>query len=75
MATNLNCIAYLGENGELQDWHGKQIGTYKITHTWKTPRSWVSGTQNQVCATVNDINYEGCSAGVNMLFRGKRTKQ
>ena len=68
------CIGYLGKNDVLTDWHGKQIGTYKITSSWKTPRSYVSSTMNQVEAVVDGITYTGRSAGIGMYFKGKRKK-
>jgi hypothetical protein len=55
------------------DWDSsKELGTYRITRTWKTPHSYVSSTMNQVYATVNGITYTGRSAGVGMLFRGRK---
>jgi hypothetical protein len=65
-------IAYLGKDGVLTDWHGNPIGTYRITATWKTPRSYVSSTMNQVIAYTKGISYTGRSAGEGMVFRGKR---
>jgi hypothetical protein len=66
--------AYLGKDGQLTDWQGKPIGTYRITSTWKTPRSYVSSTYSQVEAIVNGTKYTGRSAGLNMLYRGKRKR-
>jgi len=65
-------IGYLGKNGILTDWHGNQIGTYRISATWNTPSSYVSSTMHQVEAIVNGVVYAGRSAGVGMLYRGKR---
>ena len=64
-------IAYLGENGTLNDWHGNRIGGYDITATWKTPRSFVSDCMHQVEAYVNGRLYTGRSAGVGMVYRGR----
>lgn len=66
------CIGYLHTDGILTNWHGCPIGTYRIAATWKTPRSYVSATMSQVYATVNGITYTGRSAGIGMLFRGRR---
>lgn len=65
------CVGYLGKNGLLTDWHGNQIGTYRIVSTWKTPRSYVSSSMNAVHAIVNGKLYKGRSAGQGMSFRGK----
>lgn len=67
-------VAYLGKDGVLTDWHGKPIGTYRVTSTWRTPRSFVSSTMSQVRATIDGIVYHGRSAGVGMVFTGKRAK-
>jgi hypothetical protein len=66
--------AYLGKNGQLTKWDGTVIGTYRVTSTWRTPRSYVSSTQSQVYAIVNGRKYTGRSAGEGMLFRGKQVK-
>jgi hypothetical protein len=44
-----HCIAYLAKDGILVDWHGRTLGTYKITHTWRLPwNSYTATHQNQV---------------------------
>jgi hypothetical protein len=40
--TSDRLTAYLGENGQLTKWDGTPVGTYRITRTWRTPRSYVS---------------------------------
>jgi len=60
--------------GILTDWHGTELGTYRITRTWRTPRSYVSSTMHQVYATVDGVTYTGRSAGVGMIFKGKVIK-
>lgn len=67
-------VAYLGKDGVLTDWHGETLGTYRITATWKTPRSFVSGHMHQVVASVGGRTYTGRSAGVGMIFRGRVKK-
>lgn len=64
-------VAYLGKDGALTDWHGKQLGTYRITRTWPTPRSFASSTMSQVYAVVDSVTYQGRSAGDGMIFRGR----
>lgn len=70
--TDSACAAYLGEAGQLTDCAGKVIGSYRITARWRTPRSWVSSEQCQVRATIDGRTYNGRSAGVGVLFRGRR---
>jgi hypothetical protein len=65
-------VAYLGAAGVLTDWHGRPLGTYRITSTWRTPRSFVSSTMSQVVADVDGFQYTGRSAGVGMVFCGRR---
>jgi hypothetical protein len=67
-------VAYLGKDGILTDWHGRQLGTYRIVATWRTPRSWVSSTMSQVQATVDGVRYTGRSAGVGMIYHGRRMR-
>jgi hypothetical protein len=64
--------AYPGDNGVLTDWHGRQIGTYRIVATWRNPRGIFSDTMHQIEATVDGIRYTGRGAGKGMLYRGKR---
>ena len=66
--------AYLGKDGQLTMWNGDVIGTYHISSTWKTPRSFVSSTMHQVYAVVNGVTYTGRSAGEGMLFRGRKVR-
>lgn len=72
VVTDARVHAYLGKDGTLTDWHGKKIGTYRITGTWKTPRSFVSSRMHQVEARVVGVLYVGRSAGEGMSFSGKR---
>jgi hypothetical protein len=65
-------VAYLGRDGVLTDWHGKPLGNYRITASWSTPHSFVSDTMHQVYATVDGVTYTGRSAGVSMIFKGRR---
>jgi len=69
--TPRHCIAYLGPNGELHDWHGNTIGRYRITAAWKLPNSPLSTTMHQVEATVDGITYTGRSLGEGMVYSGK----
>jgi len=65
--------AYLGKSGSLTDWHGKQIGTYRILSTWRTPRSYVSSTMSSVECFVDGVRYVGRSAGLGMVINAKRS--
>jgi hypothetical protein len=72
--TPKNIVAYLAADGVLTDWHGKRLGSYRITRTWKTPHSYMSDTMNQVRAMVDGVAYTGRSAGVGMVFKGKKVR-
>lgn len=67
--------AYLADGGRLNNSRGKRIGSYKVVASWKTPKSYVSSRMYQVGAMVNNVVYTGRSAGVGMLFNGKRKVQ
>lgn len=66
--------AYLGKDGYLTKWDGTVIGIYHITSSWRTPKSFVSGTMNQVYAKMDGQWYVGRSAGEGMLFRGRKVR-
>ena len=66
-------IAYLGKEGELQDWHGRQLGTYRITASWRI-QSYITDTMHQVEAVVSGITYTGRSGGVGLIYRGRRKR-
>ena len=62
-----------GTLGTLHAWNGDQIGTARITSSWRTPRSFVSSHLHQVIVTINGARYTGRSAGHGMLWRGRPT--
>lgn len=74
-------IAYPRANGALGDWHGRPIGTWRITSTWRLPRwSHIGGWyMHQIEARVNipgERNiavYTGRGFGEGMIYRGRRT--
>lgn len=68
----LYLVAYLAKDRKLTKWDGTVIGHYNIVATWLTPRSFVSSTMNQVEAWIGPRCYTGRSAGVGMIFKGKR---
>jgi hypothetical protein len=70
VVTDTHVYAYLGKDGVLTNWHGDTIGTYVITSTWSTPRSWFSSSMHQVYATIGGKVFTGRSAGVGMYFKG-----
>jgi hypothetical protein len=65
-------IAYPCANGVLGDFHGNPIGTWRAVSTWRTPRSFYSGTMSQIEAVVNGVRYTGRGAGEGMVYKGKR---
>ena len=74
MVTPTHIIAYLGKGGVLTDWHGCPLGTWKTVATWRTQRSWVSGTMSQIEAIVDGVVYTGRGAGEGMIFKGRRKR-
>ena len=67
------CLAYLGKDGQLTDWHGNTIGTYRIVSSWPI-RSWQSDRMFAVHAKIDGITYKGRSLGEGMIFRGRATR-
>lgn len=67
-------VAYLGKNGSLQDWHGNELGNYRISASWRV-NSYVSSHMHQVYAWVDGVRYTGRSGGEGMLFKGRKTKR
>jgi hypothetical protein len=70
--TEGHCIAYLGKDGQLTSCAGKVIGCYRITASWRTPRSFLSSHQHQVLAWVEGRRYTGRCGGPGLIFKGKR---
>lgn len=70
--TESHCVAYLASGGVLTDWQGTPIGTWLTVASWRTSRSYLSDHMLQVWATVQGRTYTGRSAGVGMLYRGRR---
>ena len=64
-------VAYPGEAGRLNDWHGRQLGTWRPVASWRV-HSYVGGMMYQIEATVGGVTYTGRGFGVGMLFNGKR---
>lgn len=65
-------VAYLAPAGVLTDWHGRKIGTYTVTSTWRTPGSFMSESMSQIRACVGPRTYTGRSAGEGMVLRARR---
>lgn len=63
-------IGYLAKNGILTNWHGAQIGTYRITSSWPI-QSAISTMMHQVEARIGRTIYTGRSCGIGMIYRGK----
>lgn len=74
VVTSEQIIAYLGRNGDLHDWHGQKLGTFRISASWPI-HSCMSDTMHQIEALVNGINYTGRSGGVGLVYRGRRKRR
>lgn len=72
VVTDKFIVAYLGKDGILTNWHGKQLGTYRILSSWNI-RSYISNTMSSVECFVDGVRYVGRSAGLNMSIRAKRS--
>jgi len=74
VVTPEHIVAYLGHNGELVDWHGRRLGTYRVTASWRI-HSYMSDTMCQVESLVNGVAYTGRSGGVGLMYRGRRKRR
>ena len=76
--SNSYLVAYPGPNGRLNDWHGRQIGTYRVVssraaiffgrQSWRGARYWF------MHATVDGVKYALRGFGEGMIARGNRLK-
>ena len=66
-------VAYPGANGQLKDWHGNVIGTWRAVSKWRID-SHYSSHMYQIEAIVNGIAYTGRGMGEGIIYRGKVKK-
>jgi hypothetical protein len=59
-------------SGILTDWHGKQIGTYRVLSSWPI-HSFITDRMYSVECFVNGVRYVGRSAGAGMAINAKRS--
>jgi hypothetical protein len=64
-------IAYPTAGGVLKDWHGRTLGTWRATSSWRV-RSHMGTRMYQIVATVDGRNYTGRGFGEEMIYRGRR---
>jgi hypothetical protein len=72
IVSDLFIVAYPGDAGQLQDWHGKVIGTWKALSSWKVS-SWIGERMYSIEARVNGVRYVGRGFGKGMSLRAKRS--
>lgn len=78
IVTDQYLTAYPGKEGRLNDWHGNQIGTYRILSSrparfFGCP-SWMGDRYYYMRATVNGTQYSLRGFGEGMIARGKSLK-
>lgn len=71
-------VAYPGKDGRLNDWHGKQIGTYLFMSSRKAVffgrPSWQGSRYYYMRATVHGKAYSLRGFGVGMVATGRKLK-
>jgi hypothetical protein len=72
VVTDKFITAYLGKDGILTDWHGKEIGVYRILSSWPI-RSYISNRMYSVECFVYGVRYVGRGCGVGMSINAKRS--
>lgn len=65
-------IAYPKANGELGDWHGNTIGTWRVLSSWPV-RSYIGSTMCSIECRVNGVRYVGRGFGEGMSLNAKRS--
>lgn len=60
------------KGNRLQDWHGQDLGSYRVTSSWRVPNGWMSGKMFSARVVVNGVEYQGRGSGEGMIWRGKR---
>ena len=75
VVTSTEIVAYPAEGGRLNDWHGRQIGTWRKVANWLVGARWgVPTVVLQIRATVGGVEYSGRGQGPGMIFRGRAVK-
>jgi len=76
--SDTHCIAYPAKGGELHDWHGNVIGTYRVLSSRRAVffghRSWQGERYYFMRATVNGRQYSLRGFGVGMVAMGRALK-
>ena len=71
-------VAYPGENGQLNDWHGNKIGTYYVISSREAVffghRSWIGSHYYFMRAKVGGKRYSLRGFGAGMVAMGKALK-
>lgn len=49
--------------GEITDWHGNKLGTYRPVSRWSNPNGWTSAHIYAITATIDGIRYHGRTCG------------
>ena len=73
LVTDKHLIAYPSKDGDLHDWHGNKIGTYRVISERRV-NSWQGTHYYYMRATVNGKRYSLRGFGEGMVATGKRIK-
>ena len=78
LVTPERIVAYPAKDGVLRNWHGHQIGTYRIVNKQRAiffgRRSWQGSHYYYMRARVGDVMYSLRGFGEGMVATGKRIK-
>lgn len=76
VVTEDRIVAYPADGGVLHDWHGRQIGTWRVIGSRPAVffgyRSWVGDRYYYMRANVNGREYSMRGFGTGMVAMGKR---
>ena len=71
VVTSKYIIAYPGDHGVLNDWHGNAIGHWRTVGRWPV-YSYSGSHMHQIEARVDGVIYTGRGFGRGMIYKGKR---
>ena len=65
-------IAYPGDHGMLNDWHGKPLGTWRTLSSWHV-QSYIGTHMHSIEVFVDGVRYVGRGFGEGMSLKAKRS--
>lgn len=71
VVTAERAIAYPAAGGILNDWHGRPLGAWRATSSWRV-NSYMGTRMYQIQARINGVLYTGRGFGEGCIWTGRR---